>query len=102
MRLTDLNPRWVGLHNWSSESKFYIGVSFDSPTTGKRLAVLFTPPIDPDKLAEKYQWGDYFPQAKKWNRMDGLDTFETLTLSPSLDFSAHGEWHGVINFGNIG
>lgn len=99
MKLTDLNPRWVGLNNWSSESVYFIGVSFDSPTTGKRLAVLFTPSIDPEGLAAKYQWGDFFPEAKKWARTG--DTFETLTLTPSLDFSAHGEWHGHITNGNV-
>lgn len=100
MKLTDLSPRWVGIHNWSSESIYRIGVSFDSPTTGKRLAVLFTPAIDPDGLAARWQWGDYFPQAKKWTRATG-ETFETLTLTPSLDFSAFGEWHGCITNGEV-
>jgi hypothetical protein len=99
MRLSELNPRWVGLHNWSSESIYHIGVSFDSPTTGKRLAILFKPAIDPDNLTQRYQFGDYFPQAKKWDRVG--DTFETLSLMPSLDFSANGEWHGNITNGSI-
>ena len=99
MELTKLNPRWVGLHNWCSDSVFNIGISFDSPITGKRLAVLFKPAIDPDRLMVKNQWGDYFPQSKKWERIG--DTFETLTLKPSLDFSNHGEWHGVIANGDV-
>lgn len=99
MKLTDLNPRWVGLHNWSSPSKYHIGVSFDSPTTRKRLAVLFEPAIDPDGLAAKYQWGAFFPEAKKWKRTG--DSFQTLSLAPSLDFSAAGEWHGHITQGEI-
>lgn len=99
MKLTDLNPRWVGLHNWSSESIYRIGLSFNSPPTGKRLSVLFTPAIDPDGLAAQYQWGDFFPGSKKWARTG--DTFETLTLTPSLDFSASGEWHGFINAGDV-
>jgi len=40
MKLITLNPRWVGLHNWSSDSIYRIGISFDSPTTGRRLAEL--------------------------------------------------------------
>lgn len=99
MKLADLNPRWVGLHNWSSDSVYRIGVSFDSPTTGKRLAVLFTPAIDPDGLMAKYGWGEPFPEAKHWQRSG--DTFNTLTLQPSLDFSANGEWHGFITNGEI-
>ena len=98
MRLTDLNPRWVGIHNWSCESIYLIGLSFDSPTTRKRLAVLFTPAIDPDALAAKYQWGE-FSAEKRWARTG--DTFETLTLTPSLDFSAAGEWHGHITAGEV-
>lgn len=100
MKLTELNPRWVGLHNWSSESIYRIGVSFDSPTTGKRLAILFTPAIDPDNLTVKYGFGDYFPQAKKWTRTNG-ETFDDLTLTPSLDFSEYGEWHGHISAGDV-
>jgi len=99
MKLTDLNPRWVGLHNWSSESVYRIGISFDSPTTGRRIAALFAPAIDPDGLAAKYQWGEFFPQSRKWARTG--DSFETLTLTPSLDFSANGEWHGCITEGRI-
>jgi hypothetical protein len=38
-----------------------------------------------------------FPDAKHWQRTG--DTFENLTLSPSLDFSARGEWHGSITNG---
>jgi hypothetical protein len=98
MKLTDLKPRWIGLSNWESEDDFYIGVSFQSPMkTGQRLAVLFDPPIDPAGLAEKYGWGKMFPDAKHWQRTG--DTFENLTLSPSLDFSARGEWHGLITNG---
>ncbi len=99
MKLTELNPRWVGIHNWSSESSYHVGVSFNSPTTGKRLAVLFSPAIDPDDLAAQYQWGEFFPDSKKWQRTG--DTFEMLTLSPSLDFSASGEWHGFITNGEV-
>ncbi len=99
MKLTELGPRWVGIHNWSSDSIFRIGLSFRSPLTGQRLAVLFKPAIDPDGLMAKYGWGDFFPEARKWDRTG--DTFEALTLSPSLDFSAHGDWHGFIKNGEL-
>ncbi len=96
-RLVDLNPRWVGIHNFDVNSIYYIGVTFDSPTTGKRLAVLFEPAIDPAGLAAKYGWSTYFPESKKWQRTG--ETFDSLTLSPSLDFSSSGDWHGFINNG---
>ena len=99
MTLADLDARWVGLHGWSSDSIYHIGVSFNSPKTGKRLAVLFSPAIDPDGLAAKYGWPEPFPQEKKWTRVG--DSFGTLSLSPSIDFSADGEWHGFIQEGKI-
>lgn len=100
MKLTDLNPRWVGIHGWSSDSTYHIGVTFDSPTRpGQRLAALFTPAIDPDGLAAKYGWGQFFPESKKWGRTG--ETFDSLTLTPSLDFSAAGDWHGFITNGEI-
>lgn len=100
MRLIDLNPRWVGIVGWSSDSIYHIGVTFNSPLTGKRLAVLFVPPIDPDGLAQKYGWNHTpFPDQNYWSRRG--DTFENLDLSPSIDFSKHGEWHGHIIGGEI-
>lgn len=99
MKLIDLNPRWVGLHNWCSDSQYYIGLSFDSPRNpGQRLAVLFYPALDPDDLASIYHLGDPFPDARKWDRTG--TNFETLTLSPSLDFSPN-EWHGSIINGEL-
>lgn len=97
MKLTDLNPRWVGLTGWSSPHPFFIGVSFDSPATGQRLAVLFDPPIDPASLSATM--GPVFPAARKWQRTG--DTFDTLTLSPSIDTSHAGDWHGFITNGEV-
>jgi hypothetical protein len=34
-----------------------------------------------------------------WQRAG--DTFDTLTLSPSIDASKHGHWHGFIQGGEI-
>lgn len=99
MKLTNLNPRWIGIHNFDAGSIYNIGLAFDSPTTGKRLAVLFNPVIDPAGLAAKYGWATFFPESKKWNRTG--DTFDTISLAPSLDFSASGEWHGWITNGEV-
>jgi hypothetical protein len=100
MRLTDLAPRWIGVLHWAGEFPFHVGVSFLCPhCREQRLAVRFRPPIDP---------GNYLPQMASppaflgdhlWNRSG--ETFEDLTLSPSIDFSAHGHWHGAITAGEI-
>lgn len=35
-----------------------------------------------------------------WN-LQGQEDFETLTLTPSIDASASGHWHGYIRNGQI-
>jgi hypothetical protein len=101
MRLVELRPRWVGLHNWSSPSIYHVGLSFDSPwNRARRLAVLFTPAIDPEGLAKRHGWDEaaFFADQLKWARVG--DTFETLTLAPSLNFMPH-DWHGSITGGEV-
>lgn len=119
MRLTDLNPRW-----FAEEGRHGQGVTFDCPhcvgaTEGKaRLAVAFSPTLDggapiilggkPDKferlmlaLCENGEdWPtDKVPPGIVWQRSG--DTFETLTLAPSVDAGASGHWHGHVHAGEI-
>ena len=107
-KLIDLKPHWIGLENWKSPSKFYVGVSFlcphcapkMCPTCGhlpdhKRLAVYFWPPIDPDGLL-----GSMFNLPHNGGHVRTGDTFETLTLSPSIGFDSIGHWHGNITNGD--
>jgi hypothetical protein len=68
----------------------------------QRLGVQFDPPIDPQGwLAKGINW----PKAQHvWTRTG--DTFETLTLTPSIDASGSGiafdgHWHGFIRNGAI-
>ena len=100
MKLSELNPRWVGLTNWESDNIFYIGISFDSPLkSGQRLAILFEPPIDPNNMAARYGIGNIFPDRRHWQRTG--DSIANLTLKPSIDFSDHKEWHGFITNGEV-
>lgn len=100
MNLTDLNPRWVSI---GDSGRFVIGLSFDSPTTGKCLGCLFANPIDPEgwipKIGNCMDNPGFMPEMKRWIRTG--ETFGTLTLHPSLDFSKYGEWHGHITNGEI-
>jgi hypothetical protein len=97
MKLTELEPRWIGLNNWDGP-EFHIGVTFLCPHCLKqRLAVLFNPPIDPENCTAKI--GLVFADKIKWERLGG--TFETLTLSPSVDASESGHWHGNIVKGEV-
>lgn len=108
MKLTELDPRWVGLGNGSD---FRNGLTFLCPhcvALGKRdqrLGVFFRPPIDPQKWESRITNGGYSSEIKCWDR-EG-DTFETLSLSPSIDCSGTGRidfpghWHGHIQLGEI-
>jgi hypothetical protein len=87
MRLTDLEPRWIGPK---------AGLTFDCPglccagaTGKKRLFVLFEDPALPLGVVSD----------RRWYRTG--TTFEDLTLTPSLDWSSIGHWHGFIRDGEV-
>lgn len=103
MRLVGLKPRWamdadivVGGQIFHSENRAGMAVSFDCPCGCRgtdretRLCVWFANPIDGGLPTD---------DGKLWNRTG--DTFETLTLTPSIDASAFGHWHGFITAGEI-
>lgn len=101
MRLAELKPKWVVPNGWVGSERFACGVTFrcpHCPETGQRIGVAFWPPIDPDGLVEKYSFKNWHPLS--WVRASG-DTFDTLTLSPSLDISVAGHWHGHIVNGEV-
>ena len=100
MRLIDLDPRWVKTTNpdfgGGDPSRFGMGLSFLSPLkTGLRINIWFKNPLDgkgPINEPEK-------PRAL-WERKG--NTFDTLTLTPSIDVTSKSypnEWHGNITNG---
>ncbi len=100
MKLADLEPRWAGYGPVKN------AVTFLCPHCMKqRLGLTFDPPIDPEGWWQKMSRPTY-EGIKVWRRDSG-ETFETLTLSPSLDFSVparidfEGHWHGFITNGEI-
>lgn len=113
MRLADLEPRWMTSH-WQDDLSFpnpaKISLTFLCPhCRTQRLGILFKPFIDPLNTVGQMLWA--FPGAPDpntgearpalfWNR-EG-ETFETLTLTPSIDVSQHGHWHGFITAGEVG
>lgn len=95
MRLTDLDPGWCT----TVEGRTGMGVSFRCPCKpgcGIYLAVWFANPIDGGPPAPP----DAMPKPR-WQRTG--DTFETLTLTPSIDASKGPEphWHGNIKGGEV-
>lgn len=109
MRLVDLAPRWVGDYAMPSARQ---GVSFACPCCRTiRLAVFFDVGVDTAAVdlatLRAARWespgGDHLADlhvgAVLWHRTG--ETFDTLTLTPSLDASAFGHWHGYIRQGGI-
>ena len=102
MRLIDLSPRWFDVPGRGGAID---GVSFLCPHCQKvRLAVQFTPMGVDATLAAAAPAG--FPGHEPvliplvglvWTRTG--ETFDVLTLSPSVDASASGHWHGFVQQG---
>lgn len=116
MKLTDLNPHWVGaggvgIYNADGSPaprRHGIGLSFDCPCAdcaAKRVGnsdddyqlrqfVAFTNPIDGGAMFE--------PKHAHWQRAG--ETFDTLTLTPSIhSMKEKGGcgWHGFITDGVV-
>lgn len=95
MRLTDFDPRFQRSHG----DERLTHLSFRCPCKPEcevRVCVAFTPALD----------GSEAPQAwKPWQRSSG-DTFETLTLSPSIHLYPTPSqdcagWHGFLRNGQL-
>jgi uncharacterized protein DUF6527 len=91
-QLVDLAPHWIGY------GTILIGVSFLCPhCRTQRLAILFKNAIDPEGWLSKGVTRHHDPN--EWERTG--DTFETLTLRPSIDTAFHGHWHGFVTNGIV-
>ena len=98
-RLVDLDPSWIRADG--AEGRDRMGVMFvcpacRDPTTGygHMQAVWFANPPDGGSPAP-HQPG-YPPGDPRWTRSG--DTFETLTLTPSINTSC---WHGWVKSGDV-
>jgi hypothetical protein len=91
MLLSELEPSW-----WTAtEGRTGMGLAFLCPhCKTQMLGVWFANPLDGGPAAT----ADSSP-APRWKR-EG-ETFETLTLTPSIDASTSGHWHGHIRNGEI-
>ena len=111
MRLVDLHPKW-----WAEPDRVGQGISFDCPCgcAGKpneaRLSVAFANPLDGGVAialgSPRLLWpviGEgtrvVVPPGIHWTRSG--ETFESLTLSPSIHAGNSGHWHGHVVSGGI-
>lgn len=102
MRLTDLNPRWAGAGGEGVRftatgeqvpERHGVAVSFDCPCgCDQRCAIYLDPPLDGK--------GPYVTDGGNvWQRTG--DTFEALTLRPSIQRVGGCAWHGFIINGEV-
>lgn len=98
MRLADLQPRWTG------HDGLRMGITFLCPhCRTQRIGFQFwpwivdLPGVTLDKLANP---ADPFADGKTWQRLAG-ETFDTLTVTPSVNVEFYGHWHGVITNGEL-
>lgn len=77
------------------ENRHGMALTFECPCClgtprATRLGVWFANPIDGQPPTDD--------ESTLWQRSG--ETFETLTLTPSIDASKHGHWHGYITNGD--
>jgi hypothetical protein len=99
MKLTDLDPPWLVLEDGGPR----LGLTFHCPhcpQSGQRLAVVFhhrgQEAVEDGYILAKHGAAD---TNHIWTE-DGAD-FDTLTLTPSVDASGAGHWHGFVTAGQI-
>ena len=101
MRLVDLEPGWVGAggagitrNGEPVPERHGVGVTFNCPCgCDSPCYVPFRNPLDGGPMLEDD------PPHPSWQRTG--DTFETLTLSPSIYRSRGCGWHGYIENGGV-
>ena len=104
MRLTDLQPKWI------ERDGRRIGFVFQSPTNPlyhQSCFVEHVPQRVQREIFEAMFEGHHQVQGCKpecaWTVAGGIDTasFESISVTPSLDGSKGGLWHGHITNGAI-
>lgn len=101
MKLTSLNPRWIGAGGEGitgadgkpAPKREGIGIMFDCPcgTPDEVVYVDIDPPLDGGPALRESR--------HRWQRTG--ETFETLTLSPSIQKLDGCKWHGWVRNGEV-
>jgi hypothetical protein len=104
MKLTDLDPQWI------LRGDRRIGFTFRSPTKQAWRQSCFIEGVSHGEQRRIFESMFAAPHAVQgcnpdcaWTVAGGIDaaSFETMTVTPSLDGSAGGLWHGFITNGAI-
>jgi len=98
MRLTYLEPRYFVV----GDNPHPVGITFDCPhcrESGQRLAIAIH--MDGTNFDSDPDNQQQFPTGERVWTIKGGDSFSNLSLSPSIDASETGHWHGYITNGDI-
>jgi hypothetical protein len=98
MRLVDLAPRW-----YSHDDHGRVGFTFECPcclTDTARATRLGVAVHDAGRRIVSDAEPDAHPPGHVWEIVGGTD-FGDITLTPSIDASNSGHWHGFITAGEI-
>lgn len=94
MKFTDLEPRWFTVDG------VRVGFTFDCPCcrgTSRETRLAIATHHRGHEAEEDQTIHLKLPGEKIWT-ID-WDDFGSMTVAPSVDASAHGHWHGVIENG---
>jgi hypothetical protein len=96
LKLTELEPRWFV----AQQGGHPIGISFDCPCCRRvRLAVAIH--LDGTALDPEPDTLQVFPAGERIWTLAGGASFNDVSLTPSVDASSSGHWHGFITGGEI-
>ncbi len=89
-RLVDLSPAWLTTGN----GRAGMGIIFECPHCdgASNVGCWFANPLDGGPPAPAGE-----EPAPRWHRTG--DTFDMLSITPSIDASASGHWHGFVTNG---
>lgn len=110
MKLTELEPRWWGNDGAQRQGVTFLcphcravrlGIAFANPLDGVAPAPIVTDAAMPKVIEEHIHVHRTFdvPPGCYWTRTG--ETFDTMSLRPSVDASKSGHWHGFITNGEV-
>lgn len=93
-RLVELNPSWI-----SALERIGVGIRFDNPRGVGTVRVLFSNPLDGGPPLPN---DEHYPSNNagvRWLRLG--ETFDQLTVRPSIKEDDDGGWHGRVTAGEV-
>lgn len=100
MRLVDLDPRWYSAGGDHSRH----GITFDCPCcvgTDRATRLAIATHVDGTNFDPEPDRPQTFAAGETVWAITGGTEFADISLSPSIDASKHGHWHGFVRNGEV-